>query len=182
MYIPTAQLVNDSGTSLIQTITMAAPGSVVFSGIPGGYTNLLLIGYIRQDAAITGGTIRVRFNGDGGNNYNQELFSYTNATVAAAGLASQAQIEFGQTPGNSATANYFGSASLWIPNYANTVGFKSCHGHTFTSTSAAAANQAVHFGAGIWFSTAAITSITIFGASGAGDLTTGSKLSLYGLE
>lgn len=181
MYIPTTVLTQGSGSSLISTLTLGVAGPVNFANIPASYTHLLLLGYLRQDAAITEGTVRLRFNQDSGNNYQEELNSYLNATASAAGQVAQGQIQIGHSPGGSAPASYFGVLSIYIPFYGGTSNFKPALGDSYSALSSAATGQRRTWAGGHWLSTAAINHVNIFGASGAGDFATGTVVSLYGL-
>ena len=149
----------------------ASAASVTFSNIPqSGYTDLKLIVSARQD------------NGD-----NNLIFKPNNATTSIStrmltGDGSSASSNTSTTPyglvGQTGfTSNTFGSTEWYIPNYTS-ANFKSwsvdeCNENNGTTAYA-------RLQAGLWSSTAAITSI-VFTAGSSGNFVQYSTFSLYGL-
>ena len=83
------------------------------------------------------------------------------------------------TPGTNTTASTFGNVELYIPNYRSSL-FKSFIATGITENNGAAANQTIF--AGLWSSTAAITSMTFDNASSGLAYAAGSTFSLYGIK
>ena len=158
--------------STIATTTLgSAASSYTFSSIPGTYTDLVLI--------INGGTaattnVQLRFNGDTGTNYSSTQL-YGDGTSAGSFRYSSAaglQINYYAYPENAFDWN----AICHIQNYSNSTTYK---------TALARANKAsngVNAAAGLWRSTAAITSLTVRSSDGATNFNVNTTFTLYGIS
>lgn len=144
--------------------------SYTLSSIPSTYTDLVLV---INGQVVTSVTTICEFNGDTGSNYSAtELFgdgavasSFRNSLgMAIMGIG--AQILSGSP---------FVSI-LNINNYSNTATYKTVLGRTNQTA------QGLNTMVGLWRSTAAINSIKISGYAGASGLTSGTTLTLYGIE
>ena len=84
-------------------------------------------------------------------------------------------------PGPSALADTFGTTTLWIPNYANTTNFKSIF-FSSTAPNASTTNSqwALKLTAGMWSSTAALTSFSM-GINGTHNFVQYSNYTVYGV-
>ena len=87
-------------------------------------------------------------------------------------------IELIYIPADSATANTFGAVKIWIPNYANTTGFKQaiC---TSTAPNASTSSWGVMITAGLWSSLDAVDCVGI--KETGDDLMQYSTVTLYGV-
>jgi len=158
--------------SQIATTTLgSATASYTFSSIPQTYTNLVLVcGNVLT--ASTGQGVKIRFNSDTATNYSYTYLS-GNGTSAVSNRNSNAtssQIGWGAVGSSTAISTIIAS----IPNYINTTTNK-----TFISRSSDASTETVAL-VGLWRSTAAISSITIFPSSG--NFSTGCVFTLYGIK
>jgi hypothetical protein len=168
-----------------ESILSSDTGTVTFSSIPQNFTHLQLRCFVRGASApgspTSLGSIYVRFNGDGGTNYsNHDLYSdggtagvtnYTNDTVIRLSRCA---------PLANNTANYFGVGIFDIFDYTSATKHKTSTPNGGCDTNhSASGGGAIVFGSGCWRNTAAINSITIFTD---GNLVTGSRMSLYGLD
>ena len=158
--------------------SVVTPGNAVtFSSIPGTYNHLKLTFMLRMsDSALTE-PFGAQFNGDTASNYDQVKVQNTTTSTASA----QAQMNLGNLPAATATANVAGSGEMLIPNYAGTTFYKTCLGQsgyleTLGTTSTYFNTQFYN----LWRSTSAITSIKVFDFNG-GNLVAGSTFSLYGI-
>lgn len=143
--------------TLIASSTLGSDqGSVVFSSIPGTFSNLKLVLTCRQTKAATTAGLNLRVNNDSGGNY-------TNGTT---------YIAAGNVPAASATAGRAGSAVIWFPGYQQTTFHK-------TLIWQVAYDNTVANGAYGWNSTSAITRIDVIADTN--NFKTGSTFSLYGL-
>ncbi len=140
--------------TLVQTVTVGAGGaaSIEFTGIPQTGTDLLVVYSLRQ-AAGGQSTMQISFNGA---NYptNKNLLG-NGATASSNGSASVV----GYPSASTDTANTFGNTTIYFSNYSSTTSNKS-----FTSDSVSENNGATAYqllSAGLWASTAAITSISM---------------------
>lgn len=145
------------------TLSSNSTSGVTFSSIPSSFTDLVLVVH-STDASFGGMTIQV--NGEStGTNYSSTLLFGDGASAQSARFSNQSGMNLGlsDTAMSANVFHFFG--------YANTNVFK-----TVLATAAAPAKQ-VRRAVGLWRSTAAITSITVFNT-----LQSGSVLSLYGIK
>lgn len=159
--------------------------SYTFSNIPQTYTNLVLVSSIQSTATqYEGQNIKIGFNGNTtstlstirvqGDNSNAGTGRSTGATTSV--ISGRA---INRTSGNSTSV--FTPNIFHIFNYTNTTTFK-----TWLARFNEITNTASYYGAfvGLFQSTAAITSITIYDGldSSPASLAAGSTFSLYGIK
>lgn len=152
----------------IATYTVpSATSSYTFSSIPGTYTDLVLIigGTGSGDASI-----QIRFNGDTGSNYST-TFLYGTGSSAVSGRASNQTYIQGMARINTTG----GSGVINVQNYSNTTTNKTVVGK------GGGAASLVIMSVGLWRSTSAITSMTLF-PEGSNTFSTGAVLTLYGIK
>jgi hypothetical protein len=169
-----------AGYVSLATYTAAGGESLItMSGIPGGYSSLI----VRISAQITAAFannngLRVKLNGDSGTNYQYNYIdSYATAVQGAASAGTTSMPPNDCFPSTFQTNN-FGAAILTFPDYATTTKFKpmTFYAGMNDSSSGIRYNRA---GGALWSNTSAITSITFepqytFGAN--------STFSLYGVK
>jgi hypothetical protein len=156
------------GVGCIYDTTLGAgAASIDVTGIVGVYAHLKIVAYLRSDTAAVGTDIIVRFNADSAANYTTVNATQTSINSNAAALM----------PAASHAANAFGAYEIVIPHYAGTANNKSANAVGATNTTSTTMGAAA-FG-GMWRSTAAITRITVSAA--AGNIVTGSRLSIYAM-
>lgn len=159
----------------IETVEVASPvASVTFSNIPQGYTDLIVKASVRN--ARTGAAeaeLRWTVNGSS-TSYSNRLLQ-GNGTSISAGSYATTLFYSGEIDASTATANTFGSAEIYIPNYTS-ANYKSISAETVSENNATSAY--ITLTAGLWSNTAAITSITFsYGI----DWVTNSTFTLYGV-
>jgi hypothetical protein len=163
-----------AGSTYTPIATTTANGSVstyTFSSIPSTYTDLRLI--LNLGAQNAGNTYNLRVNGDTGSNYSQTEMWGNGSAASSARRTSQTSIfAAGSRVGvpGTITAMY----TIDLMSYSNATTYK-----TFLNRQDAAAVGSLA-AVGLWRSTSAITSITIF-ADGAGNFVSGSTFTLYGI-
>jgi hypothetical protein len=160
---------------LIESKTLAATAAAIeFTSIPQTFTDLVLVISGRSDRALTVDGVGIRFNGDttGGNYGGQRLFG----DGSSAG-ADTTYLGMPWLTGANATANTFGNATLYIPNYTGSTS-KSFSIDGVSENNAAQAYQGI--GAGLYTPTTAITEVRIASET-ANTLQIGSTISLYGI-
>jgi len=150
----------------------ASAASVTFSNIPQtGYTDLKIVVSGRTNRALEVDGLNISFN-TGGTYSGRRLYG----TGSGAGSdTTYAGMPF-MTAAN-ATANTFGNAEFYIPNYTGS------NAKSFSIDGVGETNATTTYmglGAGLWSGTSAITSITITPETGTAILA-GSTFSLYGL-
>jgi hypothetical protein len=159
---------------LLERITVGAAGaaSVTFSNIPQtGYTDLKIVASVRSDYSAAGVSMYMDFNGVSTNRSRKSL--YSNGATPGSGSASDDYCV--SISAATATANTFANAEIYIPNYTSS-NYKPYSADAVTENNAATAYTTL--AAGLWSSTAAITSIKF---TADGNFVRYSTFSLYGL-
>lgn len=163
-------------TKISTTTLTSTTASITLSSIPATYTDLLIKLSTRTSRAAGNEDIYLEFNGSGGTAYLARRL-YGTSALGSDSSSSVAAIEFYSTSGNTATASSFGSAEIYIPNYASA-------NNKVVSVDAATANnssaQVKGFALGIWSNSAAITSIKLTPVQG-GSFLADSTATLYGV-
>jgi hypothetical protein len=163
----------------IATITVPSTpaANITFSSIPQTYKHLQIRGIGRCNRALAQAGCRIRFNGDTGSNYAFHQLYGNGATAGSEGYASQSEMNLGELCAGSAPANTFGSVMLDVLEYTNTNKFK-----TMYEVGANERNNAGQVGvnSGVWLSTNAVTSITLF--EPASSWVQYSSFTLYGIK
>jgi len=147
-------------TELSSTTTSWAESSISSS-----YDHLLLEASIRGTQAAYFNNLWIRVgNGslDTGSNYSS-TWLHASATTPVSGYTdSQTKWAYQYISSASTTANAFGTLKIWIPNYANTTGYKQAFIQTATANASTTNSQwYLASVAGLWNSTSAITDIEV---------------------
>jgi hypothetical protein len=165
------------------TVTVGAGGaaSIDFTSIPATYTDLLIRISARTNRSgqpvdslkltFNGATTNFSARGVGADASSGSGFSFNNA-----GSASIEDAVF--MTAATATANTFGSADIYIPNYAGSTN-KSVSSDSVTENNAT--QSYLLFDAGLWSNTSAITSIKLAPLNGS-LINQYSTASLYGIS
>jgi hypothetical protein len=151
-----------------QTLGSAA-SSITFSSIAGTYTDLRLV--YSGKVTVTGKDVRVQFNGDTGGNYSYTWLGGNGSSASSGRLANSAYIASYALVGSSSSPTTMG---IDIMNYSNTTTYKTC-----LLRNSDAPSEVIAY-AGLWRSTAAITSVTMF--PNTDQFATGSTFTLYGIK
>lgn len=158
----------------ISTVTLgSAASSVLFSGIPQTYTDLMIKASSRTDA--TNSVIQLRFN--------NSASGYTAKYLRGSGSAANSYTEsaFGNTAiyGTymTAEASLFINQEFYIPNYTSS-NYKSVSGDGVDERNNTAAYSMLT--AGLWSNTSPITSITLLGEGN--NFQQYSTFTLYGIR
>jgi hypothetical protein len=163
----------------ISTVTVGSGGqaTIDFTSIPGTYTHLQVRALTKT--ASSGDGIRLRFNSDSGSNYSYHLLYGTGASAAVAAGTSQTIMPCGNSTYSGTNASTFGANVIDILDYANTNKYKtvrSLAGYDLNGSGE------LRYSSGLWMSTSAVTSITFYNASGAGDYQQYAHFALYGIK
>ena len=137
--------------------------SLDFTSIPQTYTDLILVCSLRTTNAGDFGFPILRFNGLGTVNMSHRGLMYESGTVS--GGTNNEGLVVRRCPGGNAPADYFGSATIWISNYASSTTNKFFTG-VFGSPRNQQTGSAVGMNACAWSDTAAITQVSIFDNQG----------------
>lgn len=162
----------------IAAVSVGVLGSstISFTSIPSTYTDLCLVLSARNDYALNSDSYRfgtLQFNSVGTNQTSRFLTGDGSTT----GSGSDTAIYF-WTPKVSATSNTFGSTSFYVPNYAGSNN-KSVSIDNVTENNATNVFSVLE--AGLWSSSAAITSITLTSGSSS-NFVQYSTATLYGIK
>lgn len=163
--------------------TLSSPAaSVTFGSIPQTFNHLLLTVHGAVSDAALFALLGLQFNGDTGNNYDEQDITGASAVVSASAQSAATSIKSGGLPGSTASANVGGSMVVWINGYSGTTKFKTTRSNaerfeTLGTTSTYFTQQL----SGQWRNTAAITSITLIDQAG-GNFMANSSFILYGLN
>jgi hypothetical protein len=165
----------------IATVTVGSGGAanMTFSSIPQTYTDLVI--KISGRSAFTTNTyddIRFEFNGSAGTAYTTRMIYGDGASALSTVTANIGNIAWAFVSNANATANTFGNAEVYIPNYAGSTN-KSVSLDSASETNGTTAIAAL--AAGIWANTAAITSIKMTNISGT-NFVQYSTATLYGIK
>ena len=154
----------------------ATAASITFANIPQtGYTDLKIVMSARSDYAAQYNFCALTFNGSS-TGYSARYISGNGSSASSGtGYTDKFRID---TDGASNTANTFGSAEIYIPNYTASQ-YKSIS-VDWVYESNSSTNMEMQLMAGLWSNNAAITSIT-YTALNSSTLSVGSTFSLYGL-
>ena len=151
----------------------ASAASVVFDNIPQtGYTDLKVVLSTRQSGAATTASINLTLNGSSSGFTYRALQGSGSSAASFSGSTGY----LGQGDAATATANTFGNAEFYIPNYRSS-NFKSISSDTVDENNATTAYAQMN--AVLWSNTAAITSVSV--VAGNGSFVANSTFSLYGL-
>jgi hypothetical protein len=163
----------------IATYTFASDGTggaqVNFTSIPSTYTDLILVGSLRDTFTGNFPNQLFRVNNDAGSNYSSTVLFTDGATAQSARYNNYTYSFFGKP---AEAANTFGTSIMHFMNYSNTTTNKTMinrSGNGFTASPYGDVAAWVH----LWRSTAAITSITLFPQT---NFAAGSTFTLYGVK
>ena len=149
----------------IATTTLTATNSTVtFSSIPSIYTDLVLI----VNSLGTGAYFSIQVNGDTGTNYSRTRINGNGSTVTSARNASASDI-----PVDDLSSTVREISILNFQNYSNSTTFKTIVFRQNLTTGNTGATV------GLWRSTSAITSISIF--TNSSTFAVDSTFTLYGI-
>ena len=159
----------------IATASGNGVSTITFSSIPSTFKHLQ-IRMFGQDAAGSGGVVRMRFNGDTGSNYVVHYLTGYGSTVGAgANTGLNNMYTYGYYP----NVNSFFSNIVDIVDYTSTTKYKTSRlfgGYDSNGTN----SQEINLFSYLWLNTNAITSITIYGDDG--NFSASTSFALYGIK
>jgi len=169
------------GLSLItETVLSASATSVTFSSIPQGFRNLMLICHARSDAVAELDVMRLRFNGDTGNNYDLSALQGNSATASAGVIRATNNIRIASTEAANSRASSFSPLFALIPSYTllaekMAIGLSIAYGDV-----SADADMFTDYRAGRWRNTSAIVTVNLSPLNGT-NFVSGSRFQIYGI-
>lgn len=157
-----------------KTVLGSNQATVTFDNIPQTYTDLFVVYSARSDrSGFVNDAVYMRLNGSTSNfsvRFLEGNGSSASSSTASVGFA-------GQATAATATANTFGSNQIYIPNYAGSSNKTFSVDGVQETNAAGAITDAI---AGLWSSTAPITSLGLYPSLGSNFLA-GSTFFLYGI-
>ena len=156
----------------ISTTTLTSNTTpVTFSSIPQTYTDLVLI--LNLGSTPSAQLTRMRFNGDAATNYSDTKVRGNGTTAYSTRISSDSEITLNEFAYASTT---LGKCNIIVNfmNYTNTTTYKTI---LFRSNNA---DLGTELGAGLWRSTAAISTIEVFNPGN--NFLSGSTFTLYGIK
>lgn len=164
----------------IATVTVGSGGAadIQFTSLPTTYQHLQIRGIVRLASGAAGtNNLYMRLNSDTGSNYARHNLSGSGSS-AVSEAASSTTAAFGgrnAIPRNGAAANLFGVFVIDILDYRNTNKATTIRSLTGVPTGNIALNS------GLWTSTNAVTSITLFDETSA-NFAQYTQAALYGIK
>lgn len=156
-------------TPIASTTLTASTATVTFSSVSSAYTDLVLVTNVK--AVTAAAELRIQLNSDTGTNYSYTYLS-GNGTSALSSRGSNAS----RIPLNSyadASTTFAQTTISHIMNYSNATTYKT------VISRASNANNGADAIVGLWRNTSAISTISVFLASG--NMDTNSTFTLYGI-
>jgi hypothetical protein len=150
------------------TTTTSSTTSYTFSSIPSTYTDLVVVNNLKATSANS--SITLRFNSDSSSNYSVTQLWGDGSSALSQRLTSQT---LGYLSYNGFPTATFGTTIINVLNYSNTTTNKS---YLARGGYAAASTDAT---VGLWRSTSAINSITLYAGN---FFDTGCTFTLYGIK
>ena len=152
--------------TLIASSTVGSGGasSIDFTSISATYTDLCLKLSLKNDRSYNFDNYYMQFNGDTASNYSSRLVYGLNGAAGSVNSATTYMENIYGAGGGSTVANVWGSAEVYIPNYAGS------NQKSVSTDSASEGNTSADIILGLtaqkWSGTAAITSIKLYSVSG----------------
>lgn len=164
---------------IFDTVLGASQATIDIQNIPQIYAHLRLVLMGRADNAVASQSSYIRFNGDAGANYADQVVRGIAGAASALEDNSTSNPFGGYVTGASATAGHVGVSAIDIPAYAQTTLFKNWVGVNHMSSALTTGQHIASTLSGVWANTAAINRITLLPA--AGNWAAGTRATLYGV-
>jgi hypothetical protein len=165
-------------TLIASNILGSSAASVTFSAIPATYTDLVVRCSTRIDTASgnTNFTLAISLNGNTATDHSYRVLRGTGTTVNS--FAASSKNINGVSSADGATADTFGSAEFYLPNYAGSTTKPSSF---FSVAENNVSGVGIRATAGFYNNSAAVSSIVIWSQPGI-NLDSGSSFYLYGIS
>jgi hypothetical protein len=174
-----------SAGDLIKINTVTADGTAgtyTFSSIAGTYSELEIAVEGRTTAAVNSALLRLRCNGDTAANYDSDVRNaYGNGTGRGWDMAEEiggTSIQVGYLVGANRSAGYVAAHRIALSAYANTNFYTLVNAFGGVDEVSGSNGVGNNCASGAWKATSAVTSVTLFLASG--NFASGTKITLYG--
>lgn len=170
--------------SIASATGTGSSGTITFSSIPSTYQHLQ-IRYIAKKTTTSHARLWVRFNSDSGTSYAVHSLNGDGFSATAGGAGSRTGgIALGYTGGGnvcgSTPTNVMGAGIIDIHDYASTTRNKTVRAFSGVETNNSGSGDRINLDSGLWISTSAISSVTLY-LDGSNFATT-SQFALYGIK
>ena len=156
----------------IATYTLgSATSSYTFSSIPATYTDLIIV--MSGTVSLDGRDPSIRFNSDTGSNYSYTNLSGNGSSALSSRVSNNSYIQL--TTNASWHTTTISNTIVQVQNYSNSTTYKTTLNRSNDATYGTDATV------GLWRSTSAINSVTLFIPSGH-NFSTGCTFTLYGIK
>lgn len=167
--------------------TVTATGSettLTFTSIPQTYKHLQIRGLGRYAGNAFNFTIglRIRFNGDTSNNYSWHRFTGDGASTSAVGYTATNGYWASSAAGGGVASNIYGAAIADILDYSSTTKLTTMLYYAGTEANAGSTSFETSIGGSAWYSSNAVTSVSIGFTDAGGTAAAGSTFALYGIR
>ena len=163
----------------IATTTLSADAQTfTFSSIPATYTDLRLVMFALKKSAAGNGAIQTRINGDTATNYSWVQLRGNGSSPSTSNAPNQNSFDFRNTLLDSTNPKFY---TIDYFSYRSSV-FKTVLADSAEDSNGGSGAGFVEKTVGLYRSTSAITSITIFDAFSGTSLGIGSTFTLYGIK
>lgn len=148
----------------IYSVEVGAGGaaSIDIQNIPQTFGALKLVTHCRGTSAASLVSLLLRFNNDGGNNYDYNVIRWDNSSMIYSPAVAQSSAFIGRFVAATGTADVFNACECVIPSYANGNVQKATVSHSGHKHGTAVGNMTSQISNNFWRSTAAITRLTLF--------------------
>lgn len=167
-------------TLIASNVLSASAASVTFSAIPATYTDLVVRITGRCDRGATRSNLGIKLN-SATTNYSDTYVGTNTSGAAFSGRVAIGALTYqfiGIIPAANATANTFGSAEYYLPNYAGSANKAASTFGVYENNSTTDAQILAM--ADLYSSTTAITSLEVVDTQG--NFVSGSSFYLYGIK
>jgi hypothetical protein len=158
-----------------QNVSSATAGNIVFNNIPQTYTDLVIEISLRGQWTSGQDSLGLYFNGVQSSRSARHLYGTGSSAVSN----SSTYRDVGSIPTAQGTANTFSNIRIFVPNYTGST-FKSFQSDYAAENNATASTNGMM--AGLWSSTAAITSISFDTGTSGLPFLQHSSISIYGIR
>ncbi len=169
-------------TVIDHTELTGATASWSKTSIPSSYDHLLIVASIRSSKSDWDDKVDFQMgNGslDTGTNYSDTFMYASNAAPLSDNITGRTKIDHLWVNGDDALADTFSPLKIWIPNYANTTGYKPVFCAANYMVVSVTTRWSLHVVAGLWASTSAVDCVGI--TETGDDMMQYSTFTLYGV-
>ncbi len=164
---------------IAEFIAVGGEASIDFADLPQDYDDLIIVWSLRTDqSSVALSALNIRFNGDGGGNYDFEKIHAYSSGSNFSQVAGANEMQIGDVAASTADAAKFGVGHLSIPEYSSGAKNKTVYSDWQNSYGTGGFSQGRGAYGGLWRDNDAITDISI--VPGGGDFVAGSKVTIYG--